>query len=97
MSTAKIILAGAAAISLGLSAAVAQQQQATGTITKIDRLSGTIAIQRTQNGTVGAASGGPTEEFKVQDGAMLDAVHAGNRVTFSTSDNGKTITKLQKQ
>lgn len=46
---------------------------------------------------MGAASGGPTEEFKVQDGAMLDAVHAGNRVTFSTGENGKTITKLQKQ
>ncbi|WJR75222.1 copper-binding protein [Bradyrhizobium sp. NP1] len=96
MRTATIILASTVAIGLGLSA-VAAQQQATGTIMKIDRLNSTIAIQRTQDGTVGAASGGPTEEFKVQDGAMLDAVHAGNRVTFSTGENGKTITKLQKQ
>ena len=96
MRTVAIILAGTVAIGLGLSAAVAQQQ-VTGTITKIDRLNGTIAIQRGQDGTVGAASGGPTEEFKVQDGAMLESVHAGNRVTFSIGDNGKTITKLQKQ
>jgi Cu/Ag efflux protein CusF len=96
MRTATIILASTVAIGLGLSA-VAAQQQATGTIMKIDRLNSTIAIQRAQDGTVGAASGGPTEEFKVQDGAMLDAVHAGNRVTFSTGENGKTITKLQKQ
>lgn len=43
MRTATIILASTVAIGLGLSA-VAAQQQATGTIMKIDRLNSTIAI-----------------------------------------------------
>jgi len=98
MKIAKIILAGTAALTVIGSAALAQQPL-TGTITKLNRINGTIAIQPTQSGTVGANSGGAGEEYKVQEGLSLDTVHAGDKVTFSATekDGAKTITKLQKQ
>ena len=92
------ILAGAVALTLFGSVALAQQDLK-GMITKIDRINGTITIQQTQSGTVGAATGAAAEEFKAQGGVSLDEVHAGDNVTFSVGDTGgkKTITKLQKQ
>ena len=50
-------------------------------------------------GTVGAGGGGATQQFKVQDAQLLETFHAGDRVTFSTSENNgvKTITKMQRQ
>ena len=98
MKTAKIILAGAAALTIISSAALAQQAL-TGTVTKINRITGTIAIQQEQSGTVGANTGGAAEELKAQDRASLDTVHAGDKVTFSITETGgvRTITKLQKQ
>ncbi len=98
MKIAKIILAGTAALTIISSAALAQQAL-TGTVTKIDRINGTIAIQREQSGTIGANTGGAAEEFKAQNRLSLDSVHAGDKVTFSTTETGgiKTITKLQKQ
>ena len=60
----------------------------------------TVAIQQTQNGTVGANTGAAAaEEFKVQDASSLDKLHAGDTVTYSATETGgaKTITKLQKQ
>jgi Cu/Ag efflux protein CusF len=95
MGTARILLAGFAAASLFMSVASAEQSMS-GTITKIDRLNGTVAIQQTQSGTVGANTGGATE-FKVQDAGALENVHAGDKVTFTTGDDAKTVTKLQKQ
>jgi Cu/Ag efflux protein CusF len=97
MKIAKIALAGSAALAIVSSAALAQQPL-TGRITKLDRINGTVAIQQTQNGTVGANTGGAAEEFKVRDGVSLDTWHAGDRVTFSVTDTGgmKTITKLEK-
>ena len=97
MNIAKIMLAGTAALIVG-SAALAQQAL-NGTITGLNRINGTITIQQTQSGTVGANAGSTAQEFKVQDGLSLDDLHAGNRVTFSTTekDGVKTITKLQKQ
>jgi hypothetical protein len=95
MGPARIVLAGFAATSLFMSVASAEQSMS-GMITKIDRLNGTVAIQQTQSGTVGANTGGATE-FKVQDAGALENVHAGDRVTFSTGDDAKTITKIQKQ
>jgi Cu/Ag efflux protein CusF len=97
MKMAKIVLAGSAALTILSSVALAQNGS-TGTITKIDRLSGTIAIRQAQSGTVGASTGGAAEEFKAQDG-LLNAFHAGDRVTFSATETGgtKTITKLEKQ
>jgi Cu/Ag efflux protein CusF len=98
MKIAKIILAGTAALTIIGSAALAQQAL-TGTVTKIDRINGIIAIQQTQSGTTGANTGGAAEEFKAQGGLSLDALHAGDRVTFSAAETGgiKTITKFQKQ
>jgi Cu/Ag efflux protein CusF len=98
MTIAKIILAATAALTLLSSAALAQQAL-TGTVTKVDRINGIIAVQQAQSGTIGANAGGAAEEFKVKDSSSLDAVHAGDKVTFSATETGgiKTITKLQKQ
>ena len=98
MKIAKIIFAGTAALAIIGSPALAQDAL-TGTITKVDRISSVIAVQPTQTGTVGANTGGTALEFKTQDGALLDTLHAGDKVTFSTTEAGgvRTITKLQKQ
>ena len=98
MKIAKIISAGAAALAIISSAALAQQAL-TGMITGINRLNNTIAIRQTQNGTVGANTGGATEEFKVQGGVSLESLHAGDKVSFTANEAGgsKTITKIQKQ
>ena len=108
MKTAKSILAGTAALAIISSGALAQdtrqgaqQDSQTGILTKIDRIHGTVTIQREekQNGTVGANGGGAMEEFKAQRGLSLEDVHAGDKVTYSTTGTGegRTITKLQKQ
>ena len=98
MKLANIMIAGTAALTIVSSSAVAQQAL-TGTVTRIDRLNSTVAIQQPQSGTVGAAGGATAEEFKVQNGASLDAVHAGDKVNFSATTTGgtKTITKLERQ
>ncbi|MCP3367936.1 copper-binding protein [Bradyrhizobium cajani] len=99
MGTTKFILAGAAVITMLASSAFADDM--TGMVTRIDRLNGTISIQQTQKGTVGASSGsaGALQEYKAKDAAMLDAVHAGDRVSYAATDNNGTgtLTKLQKQ
>ena len=96
MGLAKMALAG---LMLAVISSVTLAQQAlTGTVTTVDRISGTIAIQQTQSGTVGANTGGAAEPFKVKDG-LLNTLHAGDKVTFSFSEAGgtKTITNLEKQ
>ncbi|KRP99800.1 hypothetical protein AOQ72_11525 [Bradyrhizobium yuanmingense] len=99
MGTTRIMFAGAAVLSILATSAFADDM--TGMITRIDRLNGTISIQQTQKGTVGASTGsaGALQEYKAKDAAMLDAVHAGDRVSYSaTETNGTgTLTKLQKQ
>jgi Cu/Ag efflux protein CusF len=98
MKAAKIVLVSVAAMSLFLPVASAQQNTS-GMITKIDRLNGMVSIQPIQSGTVGANTAGTVQDFKVPDAGLLESVHAGDKVTFSTSDDtgGKTITKMQKQ
>lgn len=98
MRLATIILAGTAALTMAGSAAWAQQPL-TGTITKLDRTNNTVTIQQIQSGTVGANSGGASEDFKLQDGVSLTDWHAGDKVTFFVTQTAgtKTITKLQKQ
>jgi Cu/Ag efflux protein CusF len=98
MRPAKIILASVTAVIVLTSAALAQQA-ANGMVTQIDRLNGTMAIQEIQSGTVGASGGGASQQFKVQDAQLLDNFHAGDRVTYSTTENNgvKTITKMQRQ
>ena len=81
----------------------AQQQSGVGTITGINRLTGRVAIKPTQSETVGsnttAFEPAPSEEFRVKDGVLLDAVHAGDSVTYTVAETGgvKTITKLDRQ
>ena len=96
MRLSKMILAGS--MLTAISSVTLAQQALTGTVTTVNRISGTITIQPTQSGTVGATAGGASEQFKVQ-GALLNTVHAGDRVTFSVSETGgtKTITKLEKR
>ena len=100
MGTRQFIFVGAAAIGMIATSAYAADDM-TGMVTKIDRLNSTISIQQTQKGTVGGSAGGAgaLQEYKTKDAVMLDAVHAGDRVTYSaTETNGTgTITKLKKQ
>jgi hypothetical protein len=101
MKTASIMITVAAIALCG--SASAQQQDSAGTITGINRLTSTVAITPTESSTVGsngpASAPAPSEEFKVKDGALLDAVHAGDRVTYTVAetDGEKTITKLDRQ
>ncbi len=96
MRLAKKILAGSMLTLIG-SVALAQQAL-TGTVTTIDRINGTIAIQQAQSGTVGANTAAPTEQFKAQ-ADVLNTLHAGDKVKFSATEAGgtKTITKIEKQ
>jgi hypothetical protein len=107
MKTVKIMLAGLAALTFA--SAASAQQAMTGTVTRIDRLDGVIAIQLqktpTQSGTVGANSGaaktdGPAEELKTKiQGNLLNVLHAGDRVKFSLTEAGgtKTISNVERQ
>jgi Cu/Ag efflux protein CusF len=98
MKLATITIAGTTVLTIIASAAFADQTL-TGTVTRIDRTNATVVIQQAQDGTVGASpGGGMAEEFKAQNGALLDTVHAGDRVTFSVTGTGanKTITKFEK-
>jgi hypothetical protein len=95
MKMAKVVLAGMLTV---IGSVALAQQSLTGMVTTIDRLKGTITIQQTQSGTVGANTGGATEQYKIQ-GGLLNTLHAGDKVTFSASESGgtKTITKLEVQ
>ena len=96
MTTAKTICAKSACVMAALaflgSAAFAQDAK-TGMLTQIDRLNSTVAIEQKQDGTVGG-SGGVVKQFKVQ-GVSLDALHAGDQVSFTQS--GDTVTKIEKK
>ncbi len=96
MKLARMMLAGA--MLTAVSSAALAQQSLTGTVTTIDRIHGTVAIQQTQSGTVGANTGGAAEQFKAQEG-LLSTLHAGDKGTFSLTDSGgtKTITKFEKE
>ena len=106
MKTTSIMLAGLAALTL-VSTASAQEAM-TGTVTRIDRIDGTIAIQPqkpAQSGTVGANTGGgktdgPAEEIKTKvQGNLLNTLHAGDRVKFSLTEAGgtRTISNVERQ
>lgn len=95
---AKTIFAGATLVLITCSGAIAQQNLM-GTVSKVDEANGRIAIQQTQSGTVGANPGSVSEEFKVQDGLMFNALQLGDKVSFSATEIGgvRTITVLEKQ
>ena len=96
MKIARIVLAGAAALSVIASAAWAEDAQ-TGQVMQLNRLNGTISIKRLQTGTVGANTSGAAEDFKVRDGLSTENLHAGDRISFATADkNGvKTLTSFK--
>ena len=96
MPIARMILAGASA--LFILTTVVSAEPLTGRVMGINRLTNTISIQQTQDGTVGA-NGGGTEEFKTQDGVSLENVHVEDRVTYSVAKTGgvRTITKIDRQ
>jgi Cu/Ag efflux protein CusF len=98
MKIAEVIVAGATLTFITCSSAIAQQSF-TGTVSKVDEASGRIAIQQSQGGTVGANSGNASEEFKVQDGLMFNALQPGDKVVFTATEIGgaRTITKLEKR
>ncbi len=98
MKIAKIVLACIAVLTVIGSPAYAEQT-ITGTITKLDRISGSIAIRREENVTVGANTGGVSEQFKTQTGLPTEAVHAGDKVMLFITETGgiRTVTKIQKQ
>ena len=103
MKMTGIILAGCAAF-IALSSAASAQTPMTGTVTRIDRIDGTIAIQLqrspAQSGTVGANTGGAAEEVKTRvQGSLLNTLHAGDRVKFSLTetDGTKTIANVERQ
>jgi Cu/Ag efflux protein CusF len=93
--SSRLAWTAAAALTMIGSAALAQQTQ-TGTVTKIDRTSSTIAIKPMQTGTVGATGGAP--EYKVQHGVSLEDWHAGDQVSFTVIDSGgaRTVTRIEK-
>ena len=97
MKLARLILAGS--LLTAIPSMASAEEALKGTVTTIDRISGTIAIRQMQGVTVGASSGGATEQqYKAPDGS-LDKLHAGDRVTFSIGESGgkKTITKIERQ
>jgi hypothetical protein len=98
MKIATTILAGTAALAMISSAALAQEARK-GMIIEVNRHNDTVAIQETQDGTVGASTGGAAQAYKIQSGLSLENWHAGDLVTFTASGTGsaKTITKLEKQ
>lgn len=98
MKSAKFLLAGAAALTILSAAAFAQDDQ-TGQVTRVNRLDNTVAIRPIQNGTVGATAAGSEQEFKVKDGVSIEDLHAGNRITYSTTETGgtKMLTKFKVQ
>jgi len=95
MKIASILLAGITALTIG-SAAFAEDAQ-TGMVVQLNRMNGTIAIKRVQTGTVGANTAGSAEQFKIKEGMSTDNLHAGDRISFATSekDGVKTITSFK--
>jgi hypothetical protein len=67
-------------------------------LTMIDRVDHNVAIQRMQNGTVGASTGA-IDVLKVPQNVSLEPVHVGDKVTYGVTETGgvKSVTKLEKQ
>jgi Cu/Ag efflux protein CusF len=99
MKKSMFFFAAAATLIVISSAAFAQQAMTSGLVTKVDKLQGTIRIQYTEPGTVGGSSTDTSEDFKVSDGLLFNALQPGDKVQFSVEQaNGvKTITKLEKR
>jgi Cu/Ag efflux protein CusF len=97
MATTRFVLT-CGAFALATSSACAQQMRR-GLIENVDEPNGSITIQRTAEGTVGASRAAGSERFAVQDGLLFDALRTGDKVSFSAQDiNGvNTITILKRE
>ena len=75
------------------------QQTVKGNIASIDEPAGDIYIDPAAPSTAGSNGAVTTDRYKVMDGLLFNAVHPGDRVSFSfeTVDGVKTITKLEKE
>jgi hypothetical protein len=93
MKIAKFVLIGTTIVM----ASAASAQELTGMLTMIDRVDHNVAIQRTQNGTVGASTGA-IDVLKVPTNVSLEPVHVGDNVTYGVTETGgvKSVTKLEK-
>ena len=98
MKKSMFLIAAATSLTVLTSAAFAQQTMTNGVVTKVDEPHGTIRIQYDQPGTTGA-SADTSEDFKVNDGLLFNALKVGDKVQFSAEQatGGKTITKLEKR
>jgi len=86
-------------LALGMSFVSAQEARR-GIVVSLDEPAGSIFVQQSPGGTVGANNPArSSEKFAVQDGLLFNALRAGDRVMFSSQEiNGvNTITKLQKE
>jgi Cu/Ag efflux protein CusF len=99
MKKSMFFFAAAAALTVLSSAAFAQQAMTSGIVTKVDEPQGMIRIQYSQPGTVGGSSTDTSEDFKVADGLLFNALQPGDKVQFSVeqANGAKTITKLEKR
>ena len=94
----KTAIASAAMIAFMMATASAQQA-IKGNVASIDEPAGDIYIAPAAPSTVGSSGAVTTDRYKVRDGLLFNAVHPGDRVSFSveTLDGVKTITKLEKE
>jgi Cu/Ag efflux protein CusF len=97
MSLKHIVLA-CSVLGFAASSAAAQQTRLTGSVVKIDEAAGTVSIRQALSETVGAnAPNGPTEDYKLQEGLLFNALRYGDKVTFTVNAarGVKTITQLE--
>ena len=99
MKKNRSFLVAAVALTILSSATTAQQAMTNGVVTKVDEPHGTIRIQYGQPDTVGGTSVDASEDFKVKDGLLFNALQAGDKVKFSIVqvDDAKILIKLEKQ
>jgi Cu/Ag efflux protein CusF len=103
MAGVRSILANVAVLTIIGSAALAQEDQTTGRIIRIDQANGMITLQHRQGGTVGAVGADNLVDiYKMKDGLTLNglnALEAGDRVVFTEAQIGgvRTVTKIEKQ
>lgn len=83
---------------VALTTAAPAQQVQQGSIANIDEPKGTITILLTPSGTVGTNGANSTQDFRLQDGLLFNALRYGDKVTFTWSvvNEAKTITSLEK-
>jgi Cu/Ag efflux protein CusF len=94
----KTVIACATMIAFMMAPAGAQQA-IKGNIASIDEPAGDIYIYPVATSTVGSNGAVNTDRYKVSDGLLFNAVHPGDRVSFSFEmiDGVKTIAKLEKE